>query len=73
MKPVTIAAVALIVLGLLSLGWGSFSFTKATHQATIGPLELSVKEKQTINIPGWAGGAAIVIGLVLLVANGRKG
>lgn len=73
MKPLNVAAIVLIVLGVLSLGWGSFSYTKATHQATIGPIELSVKERQTVNIPVWAGGAAIVVGLLLLVAAGRKG
>ena len=64
---------ALILAGVLALVYGSFSFTKATHEAKIGPLELSVQEKQTVNIPVWAGGASIVIGVVLLVAGGRKG
>jgi hypothetical protein len=39
------------VLGVLGLVYGSFSFTKETHQAKIGPIELSVKEKETVNVP----------------------
>lgn len=72
MNPLSLTGVILIVLGLLGLGYGSFSFTKDTHKASIGPLELSVKEQQTVNVPAWAGGAAIVVGLGLLVAGGRK-
>ena len=66
-----IVAIALIVLGVLGLIYGGFTYTKETHQAKIGPLQLSVKEKETINIPVWAGVGAIGIGVVLLVA-GRK-
>jgi len=62
-----IAAIVLILAGVLGLAYGSFSFTKETHEAKIGPVELSVKDKQTINIPVWAGVGAIVIGGALLV------
>jgi TRAP-type C4-dicarboxylate transport system permease small subunit len=67
MDAIKIVAVVLIVAGILGLAYGSFSFTKETHEAKIGPLELSVKEKETINIPVWAGVAAIVVGGILLV------
>ena len=66
MDAIKIVAVVLIVAGILGLVYGSFSFTKETHEAKIGPLELSVKEKETINIPVWAGVAAIVVGGILL-------
>ncbi|HEY2917444.1 MAG TPA: hypothetical protein VGK77_00475 [Candidatus Binatia bacterium] len=66
MDAVKIVAVVLIVAGILGLAYGSFSFTKETHEAKIGPLELSVKEKETINIPVWAGVGAIVVGGILL-------
>lgn len=72
MNPLSLTGVILIVLGLLGLGYGSFSYTKDTHKASIGPLQMSVKETQTVNVPAWAGGAAIVVGLGLLVASGRK-
>ena len=67
MNAVKIIGVVLIVAGLLGLAYGSFSFTKETHEAKIGPLELQVKDKETVNIPAWAGVGAVVIGAVLLL------
>ena len=66
MSAVKIAAIALIVAGILGLAYGSFSYTKETHEVKLGPLELSVKDKQTVNVPVWAGVGAIVAGGVLL-------
>jgi multidrug transporter EmrE-like cation transporter len=68
-----IIGIVLIVAGALGLAYGSFSYTKDTHTAKIGPLQLSVKEKETINVPVWAGVAAIVAGGFLLLAGSRKG
>ena len=67
-----IVAIILIALGVLGLVYGSFSYTKETHEAKIGPLQFSIKEKETVNVPVWAGIAAIGIGVVLLVVGGRK-
>ncbi len=67
------AALVLIVAGVLGLVYGSFSYTKETHETKIGPIELSVKEKETVNIPVWAGIGAIVIGGVLLFLGSKKG
>lgn len=64
-----IAALILIVAGVLGLAYGSFSYTKDTHKTKIGPLELSVKDKETVNVPVWAGVGAIVVGAVLLMTN----
>ena len=72
MDTTKIIAIVLIIAGALSLAYGQFSYTKETHQAKIGPLELSVKEKETVNIPVWLGGGAIALGVVLLVAGGRR-
>ena len=72
MNGVRVAALALVVLGVLGLAYGSFSYTKDTHDAKIGPLELSVKEKETVNVPVWAGVGAIVLGGALLAFGGRK-
>ncbi|RUQ30841.1 MAG: hypothetical protein EKK68_09515 [Candidatus Competibacteraceae bacterium] len=68
MNTVKIAAISLIVAGILGLAYGNFSYTKETQQARIGPLELTVKEQQTVNIPVWAGVAAILAGALLLLA-----
>ena len=72
MNALKIAAVVLIAAGVLGLVYGSFTYTKDTHEAKLGPLELSVKEKETVNIPMWAGVGSIVIGGVLLLVGGRK-
>ena len=71
MNPVKIAAIVLIAAGIFGLMYGSFSYTKETHEAKLGPIELSVKEKQTVNVPVWAGVGAIVIGGVILVFGNR--
>ena len=72
MNAVKMAAIVLIAAGVLGLVYGSFSYTKDTHEAKLGPLELSVKDKETVNIPVWAGVGAIVIGGGLLPVGGKK-
>jgi len=72
MDGVKVVAMVLIVAGVLALVYGSFSYTKETHEAKIGPLELSVKEKETVNIPVWAGVGAIVVGGILLVVRLKR-
>lgn len=66
-----IVAILLIVCGALGLAYGGFTYTKETHKADIGPLHMSIAEKEHVNVPIWAGVGAIVIGGILLVA-GRK-
>jgi hypothetical protein len=56
-----------LLRGDLGLVYGSFSYTKETHQAKLGPIQLSVNEEQTVNVPVWAGVGAIVIGGLLLL------
>jgi hypothetical protein len=73
MNALKMAGIALIAAGILGLVYGSFSYTKETHEAKIGPIELSVKDKQTVNVPVWAGVGAIVIGGALLVFGGKRG
>jgi LPXTG-motif cell wall-anchored protein len=72
MSAVKIVAVVLIVAGILGLVYGTFSYTRETHDVKVGPLELSVKEKQTVNIPVWAGVGAIVAGSGLLLLARKK-
>lgn len=67
MKPMKIFAFLLIIVGALALAYGGFTYTKSTHDAKIGPLELSIKDKETVNVPIWAGVGAIVIGGGLLL------
>jgi hypothetical protein len=72
MSLVKVLGIALIVAGVLGLLYGGFSFTKESHELKIGSLELSVKEKQSVNVPVWAGVAAIAAGAALLLFGGRK-
>lgn len=67
-----LVAIALIAAGVLALAYGGFTYTKKTHEAQIGTLELSVQEKETVNIPMWAGVAAVVGGAALLLLGARK-
>jgi heme/copper-type cytochrome/quinol oxidase subunit 2 len=67
MNAYMIVAVVLIVAGILGLVYGKFSYTKASHDAKLGPIELTVKEKQTVNVPVWAGAGSIVLGAAMLV------
>ena len=60
--------IALIVLGVLGLVYGQFSYTRKSHEADLGALKLELKEKETVNVPTWAGVAAIAAGTVLLLA-----
>jgi len=66
-----IIAIVLIVLGVLGLAYGKFSYTKETHDAKIGPVEFSVKDKETVPVPMWAGIGLIVVGVGVLVMGKR--
>ena len=72
MNAIKMVAIVLIVGGVLGLVYGGFSYTKETHEAKLGPIELSVKDKQTVNVPVWAGVGAIVIGGALLLFGGKR-
>jgi len=72
MNSTRIIAIVLIVAGLLGLVYGKFSYTKETHDAKVGPVELSVKDKETVNVPVWAGVGAIVVGAGLLLTGSRR-
>ena len=72
MNAAKIVAILLIAAGVLGLVYGGFSYTKETHETKIGPIEFSVKEKERVNVPVWAGVGAIAIGRALLLLGGRK-
>ena len=73
MNAAKIVAILLIVGGALGLMYGGFSYTKESHDVKLGPIQLSVVEKETINIPVWAGIGAILVGGLLLAFAGKKG
>lgn len=66
------AALILIVLGILGLVYGGFSYTDETHEAKLGPIEFSVKDRKTVNIPVWLGIGAIVVGGAMLLGSKKS-
>jgi len=67
-----IVAILLVIAGTLGLVYGQFSYTKETRETTFGPLEIKVKEKETVNIPTWAGVGAIAVGVILLLTDKKR-
>lgn len=72
MNPTKLIGIILIVAGCFGLAYGGFSYTKDTHDVKLGPIELKVEEKKTVNVPLIVSAGAVVLGVVLLVAVGRK-
>jgi len=72
MSPIKIAAIALMVAGVLGLVYGTFTYTRETHRAHLGPLELTVQDRETVNIPVWFGVGAVVAGGVMLAVSRRS-
>jgi hypothetical protein len=67
MNAIKMLGVVLIVAGGLGLIYGGFTYTQDTHEAKLGPIELSIQDKKTVNIPIWAGVGAIAAGAFLLL------
>lgn len=72
MSAMKIVAIILIVAGILGLVYGGITYTKKTHDVDLGPVEFSVKEKETVNVPVWAGVGAVIAGVLLLVVPKKK-
>jgi hypothetical protein len=68
----TLIAIALIAAGTLGLIYGSFSYTKETHEAKVGPLRFTVQHKEAVNVPVWVGAGAIAVGVLLLLVGKKK-
>ena len=69
MNAIKMLAIGLIVAGALALAYGGFSYTKETHEAKLGPMEITVTDRERVNIPVWAGLGAIVAGAFLLLTR----
>lgn len=72
MNILRVIGVLLIIAGAVGLAYGQFSYTEETHDADLGPIEFQVEDKETINVPTWAGLGAVGLGVILLVVRGRK-
>jgi hypothetical protein len=73
MNSAKIIGIILIVGGVLGLVFGGFSFTKQTEKASIGPISLTVQEKETVNVPLWASIIAIAAGAAVIMVGVKKG
>ena len=73
MNAIKLTAIVLIAGGVFGLLYGSFSYTKETHDLKLGPIQLSVQEKKTVNVPVWMGVGAVVMGGLLLAFGSKKG
>lgn len=71
MSALRIVAIVLIVAGIAGLVYGGITYTKSTHEAHMGPLEFSIKDKETVAVPVWAGVGAIVVGGALFFVRGK--
>jgi hypothetical protein len=69
---IKLVALGLIAAGVLGLAYGSFTYTKETHQANLGPINVTVRDKETVNVPIWVGVAAILAGGGLLLFGAKK-
>ena len=67
-----IAAVVLIVAGVLALAYGGFSYTREKKVIDLGPIQATAKTRETVPIPPLIGGAALAGGIIMLVMSSRK-
>jgi len=72
MSTTNIIGILLIAAGVLGLIYGGFSYTKETHTAKLGSLEIKVQEKETVIVPVIASAGAIALGVFLIVAGRNK-
>lgn len=72
MNATRIAGITLIVVGVLGLAYGGFTYTSDRHEMQMGSLSVTMDEKRTVPIPLWAGIAGVLLGTGLLLVPGRK-
>ena len=67
-----ILGIVLIVLGIVGLVYGGITYTKRRDTVGVGPVSVTVQQRETVPIPPILGGIALVAGIGLLVAGGRR-
>lgn len=72
MNSIKMVALVLIVAGALTLAYGGFTYTKDTHDADIGPIHMSIKDKEHVAVPVWAGLGALLLGGALLIYGNKR-
>lgn len=72
MNGIRLIGMVVLILGILGLVYGGFSYTQETHDADLGPIEVEFKDKERVNVPVWAGVVATVAGGALLLFGRNK-
>jgi uncharacterized membrane protein len=72
MRPAGIIGILLIIIGVIVLAYGGFTYTKREKVIDAGPLQVSADKEKTVPLPPVLGGLCVVGGIVLLVAGSRK-
>ncbi|MCD6026398.1 MAG: hypothetical protein K0R08_917 [Solimicrobium sp.] len=72
MNVIKIVAAGLIISGVLGLAYGGFTYTKEKHEANVGPMQLSLNDRETVEIPVWVSVAAIVAGGAILLFGSKN-
>lgn len=72
MSATRLIGILFIVAGILALAYGGFTYTRHTSTADVGPVHLSVRHRETVAVPVWAGIGVIVLGGVLIAIDGRR-
>ncbi len=72
MKPVMLVGVILIILGVVALAYQGITYTTREKILQVGPIEATKKTEKTIPLPPILGGAALGVGIVLIVIGTKK-
>ena len=72
MQAMRVLGIILIVAGLVALAYQGITYTKREKVLEVGPITATKDTKETIPLPPIVGGAALVGGVVLLVASARR-
>ena len=72
MRPITVVALILIVIGIVALAYQGITYTTSEKVVDLGPLQVEAKREKTIPLPPVVGIAALVGGVALLLVRGRR-
>ena len=72
MKPIGIVGLILIVVGIIALAYGGFSYTTREKVIDAGPLQVSADKEKTVPLPPILGGLCLAGGIVLVLVGNKK-